>query len=372
MTLLIARLTLVGTLVASQPLQTIAQMGRVSGQVTEDGTNIPVAGAHVFVVHDGEFSTPAGPPPATVTDQDGRYRFDNLPAGRYYIAAEKSGFAPPMEPSTMQVFEVAAGQILDGLAVSLRRGGVITGRVLDPLGQALANVGVTALLKRLHSNDRPTGPTSSGAPLLMPSGQSPTNDLGEFRIFGLSPGEYVIAANPRTDFGGAAASSSAMTIMISTFFPGTADVSAAQPVTVQSGETVSDLTIRLVTVPAFQMSGVVVDEAGAPAADVMVILMDGRRDTDSLLSLSMEPRGMSQSDASGRFAFGDVPAGSYSLRAGGGVGFFGISADFVIGSDGTPRAGPSRPRSAPEPGTIEVTIENASVSGLKIVVPRSQ
>jgi hypothetical protein len=58
-------------------------------------------------------------------------------------------------------------------------------------------------------------------------------------------------------------------------------------VTVQSGETVSDLTIRLVTVPAFEMSGVVVDEAGAPAADVMVILMDSRRGADSFLSRSM-------------------------------------------------------------------------------------
>src|SRR5437879_13330901 len=100
-------------------------MGRVSGQVTQDGTNTPVADAHVFVVHAGEFSTSAGPPPATVTDQDGRYRFDNLPAGRYYIGAEKSGFAPPMAPSTTQVLEVAAGQNLDGRPVLLRRGGVI-------------------------------------------------------------------------------------------------------------------------------------------------------------------------------------------------------------------------------------------------------
>ena len=85
-----------------------------------------------------------------------------------------------------------------------------------------------------------------------------------------------------------------MTIMTSTFFPGTADAAAAQAVTVQSGETVSDLTIRLVVVPAFQVSGVVVDEAGAPASDVMVMLMDGRQGADSLLSLSMEPRSMSQ------------------------------------------------------------------------------
>jgi protocatechuate 3,4-dioxygenase beta subunit len=378
MTLLIASLILQGTLVASQPRQAVAQMGRVSGQVVEDGTNTPVAGARVFAGLDVELSTSADAPRETdspretVTDRDGRYRLDGLPAGRYYIAAEKAGFAPPMEPSTMQRFEVFTGQALDGLTVVMRRGGVFTGRVLDSLGQPLANAGVTALLKRLTSNEWPAGPAWSGAPLLMPSGQSQTNDLGEFRIFGLSAGEYVIVANLHSGFGGIAASSSAATMMTSTYFPGTADVSAAQAVTVKAGETVSDLTIRLVTVPAFHVSGVVVDERGAPVEGAMVMLMRGRRGTNSLLALSMGPEAMSPSDASGRFTFGGVPAGSYTVRAsGGGGGFFATSDDFIIDGSGTPREGPPRRAPAPEPGTIDVTIENANVSDLKLVVSGS-
>ena len=368
MTLLIASLTLMGTLVASQPQQAVAPMGRVSGQVIEDGTNTPVAGARVFVGLDVELATPVDPSPETVTDRDGRYHLDALPAGRYYIAAEKAGFAPPMEPSTMQRFEVSAGQALDGLTVVMRRGGVLTGRVLDSIGQPLANAGVTALLKRLTSIDWPAGPTWSGAPLLMPSGQSQTNDLGEFRIFGLSAGEYVLVANPRSGFGGAAPPSSVETMMTSTYFPGTADVSAARPVAVQAGETVSDLTIRLVTVRAFQVSGVVVDERGAPVEGAMVMLMGGRG-TNSLLGLIMGPEGMSPSDAGGRFTFGGVPAGSYTLRASAGGGFLATSDDFIIDGSGTPREGPARRTPAPEPGTIEVTIENANVSDLKLVVP---
>lgn len=369
MALLIASLSLMGTLVTGQPSQAVTQMGRVSGQVIEDSTNAPIAGAVVFVVLDGEYSTPAGALPESVTDRDGRYHFDTLPAGRYRIAAQKAGFEPPMEPLTMQMFEVAAGQTLEGLTVSLRRGGVIAGRVLDPLGQPLAEGSVTALLKRLSSNDRPAGLTSSGTPLLIPSGHSQTNDLGEFRIFGLSPGEYVIMADTRSPFDRAARASSATTTMTSTFFPGTADVSAAQVVTVQAGQTVSDVTIRLINVPAFQVSGVVVDEAGAPLAGAMVMLMDGPG--DSLFSLATGPRGMSQSDAGGRFSFGEVPAGSYTLQAsGGGGGFFGISGDFIIDSSGTPRAGPSRPR-PPVPGTIEVSVRNANVTDLKLVMPGS-
>lgn len=377
MTLQIASLTLIGTLVASQPPQAVREMGRVSGQVIEDRTNTPVAGARVFVVLEGEYSTTAGPPPVSVTDRDGRYQFDALPAGRYRIAAQKDGYEPPLEPETMQMFEVAAGQAIDGVAVSLRRGGVITGRILDSLGQPLAQVSVTAFLKRLRSSDRPAGQISSGPPLLMPSGQNQTNDLGEFRIFGLWPGDYVLAANTRSDFGSPATVSSATTTMTPTFFPGTADISEAQPVTVQSGETVSDLTIQLITVPAFQVSGVVVDESDAPVADAMVMLMGSSRGTDaagSFFSLGMGPRGMSHSDANGRFTFGDVPAGSYTLRAFGasGVGAFGITDAFGIDSDGTPRADPSRPKPMPEPGTLEVNVENTNVSDLKIVSPRSQ
>ena len=37
----------------------------------------------------------------------------------------------------MQTFEVAAGQALDGVTVSLRKGGVIAGRVLDSFGQPM-------------------------------------------------------------------------------------------------------------------------------------------------------------------------------------------------------------------------------------------
>ena len=128
MTLQIARLALVSTLAVSQLPQTPTDMGRVSGQVIEEGTNTPVVGARVFVILEGD-PPAAGSPPASVTDREGRYQFDTLPAGRYRIAAQKAGFAPPMEPLTMQMFEVAAGQTLEGLTVSLRRGGVIAGRV---------------------------------------------------------------------------------------------------------------------------------------------------------------------------------------------------------------------------------------------------
>ena len=157
MTLQFASLALMATLLTGQVPQASPEMTRVSGQVIEDGTNTPVAGARMFVLPDDERAAADGFLPEAFSDRDGHYRFDSLPAGRYHIAAQKDGFAPPMDPSTMQMFEVAAGQVLDGLTVSLRRGGAFAGRVLDPQGQPIANVGVTALLKRLNRSDPPAG-----------------------------------------------------------------------------------------------------------------------------------------------------------------------------------------------------------------------
>jgi hypothetical protein len=81
---------------------------------------------------------------------------------------------------------------------------------------------------------------------------------------------------------------------------------------------------------------------------------------------------MSQSDASGRFTFGEFAAGTYTLRAGQDAGIFTSSEDFIIDGDGTPRAGPARATPVLPPATIEVTIEHANVTDLKLVVPRSR
>ena len=343
----------------------------------EDGTNTPVADARVFVVLDDERAAPDGSPPEALRrDRDGRYQFDTLPPGRYHIAAQKDGFAPPMDPSTMQIFEVAAGQVLDDLTVSLRRGGAFAGRVLDPQGQPIANVGVTALLKRLYRNDQPVGVASSGPPLLMPSGQGQTNDLGEFRIFGLWPGEYVIVATAPIEVRRRPRRSRQQQRRRPPHtFPGPPTSPWPSPWRSSRGETVSDLIIPLVSVPAFKISGVVVDGAGAPVANAMVMLMGGQRGTDLLLSLVVGSPLMSQSDAGGRFTFGDVPAGAYTVRADagfGGIGAFGFTDTFGIDIDGTPRGDPSRPKPAREPGTIEVTVDNADVGDLRIVVTGSQ
>src|SRR5678815_4926205 len=79
----------------------------------------------------------------------------------------------------------------------------------------------------------------------MPVGSpSSSNDIGEFRIYGLSPGDYYVAATPRAQ-GNPLDVSADRTGYAQTYYPGTPDMSAAQRVHVSSGDTVSNIVIGL-------------------------------------------------------------------------------------------------------------------------------
>src|SRR5918999_3164845 len=107
MSLLIA-FGLVGALIQSPAA---AQSAAVSGQVVEEGSKAPVPGAQVVL-----FPVPSGPgpgrfhqPPTSITDQDGRYRFDSLEPGRYGISVRKAGFAS-QNAARLRGVELAAGE----------------------------------------------------------------------------------------------------------------------------------------------------------------------------------------------------------------------------------------------------------------------
>src|SRR5215470_19738605 len=71
------------------------QAAAVSGTVLEAGTNTPVAGAQVTLMSFALRPQPGRPPEPLVamTDQNGRYQFENLEPGRYRVSVQKAGFA---------------------------------------------------------------------------------------------------------------------------------------------------------------------------------------------------------------------------------------------------------------------------------------
>src|SRR6185295_5798683 len=125
-----------------------------------------------------------------LTDANGRYEIATLPAGRYTVSVNKPNYVRasygerrPLGPGSP--IEVAAGQVVTRIDFSLQRTAVIAGRILDKFGDPAAGVQVMPMRSMYVNGERrlqPSGPMAS------------TNDLGEYRLFGLVPGQYFVSA----------------------------------------------------------------------------------------------------------------------------------------------------------------------------------
>jgi hypothetical protein len=246
---------------------------------------------------------------ATLSDAEGRYEFLNLPAGRYQLSASKGGYVSlqygqrgPRDSG--RAIELAARQTLEKIDIALPRGAVITGRVVDELGEPVSDMPVTALQYRIVSGKRRLVPASNGR-------AGSTNDIGQYRLYGLPPGEYYVSVSGRQGPMMAMDAQSDDTSgsgYAPTFYPSTPSVAEAQRVTVGVGdETVADIQLFLTRVS--RISGTVVTSTGKTPAVGMV----------SLRQVSNEAAGMLTNAAAGQlwpdgtFTLSGVPAGSYQL-----------------------------------------------------------
>ena len=117
--------------------------------------------------------------------------------GRYTITVTRNGYVSlqfgqqrPFEPG--RPLDLGDGQLLERIDFALPRGSVIAGRITDELGEPMAGVHVQAMRYQYLPN---------GQRQLVSAGASNpfchvTNDLGEFRVYGLMPGTYVLSAVP--------------------------------------------------------------------------------------------------------------------------------------------------------------------------------
>jgi hypothetical protein len=349
--------------------QTASTAGRLSGRVVADGTNAPIAGARVTVSPTRSHG-PFGPPPEALTDENGRFLFNGLAEGEYRVDVMKTGYAPTVQPFDPGVTVRVPSE---GWEIHLQRGGVITGRVLDASGQPASDLSMMAL-RRVEP---PNGGPARWLPSPMMGGQQ-TNDVGEFRIAGLAAGEYILAAlRPMSSpFGSAAVTPTAhATAATTTYYPGTSNQSAAQPIAVRAGDTVANIEFAMQSSPAFRVSGRVVDESGQPVQGAMVMLTG-----DPRLAGFMGPAGHAQSDSEGRFSIADVTPGTYRLHAvamhmdpsdlnGGGIGATSVSGGFSTfrsWSIDSPNGGRDGGGSAPS----EIVVGDANVTGIRLTIKR--
>jgi len=209
--MLAAALVVAGVSVG-RPIVGAGQSGTaaISGIVIDDQEPARPLGRAIVTVSAPELPTSR----SVVTDQKGIFLIGSLPAGRYTVKAEKPAYLTaalgskrPSRSGTPLV--LASGANLSGLVVRLWRGAVVTGRITDESGRPVRGAAVRAVRDGgagdpslpVFSNNiiGPTPPGSAG-------GGAMTNDRGEYRIFGLEPGEYVVMATPPYEIGDAVSS----------------------------------------------------------------------------------------------------------------------------------------------------------------------
>jgi hypothetical protein len=234
--------------------------GRITGRVVTADTGAPVRRAQLRL-----YSPEIAENHVAATDPQGRYEFTSLPAGRYMLTASKAGFVTwsygaERANDAPKPIELADSQTLEKIDFVLTRGSVITGRVLDEFGEPVSEAQVTV------SRYQYTG----GRRQLMPVRSNTTNDLGQFRIFGLAPGDYYLSATLRTMMGGR--ESEDRSGYAPTYYPGTANPAEAQRFTVKLGQEIASADFAMIPTRLAQVSGTAVDSQGKPLSG-MVSLM---------------------------------------------------------------------------------------------------
>ena len=262
------------------------------------------------------------------TDDNGRYQFTDLQAGRYTVTVSKAGFITlaygqkhPRQPALP--IQVDAGRPLVNVNIALPRGSVITGQVVDEDGEPMTR----ALVQVLRYVYR------QGLRQIEPAGTDQTDDRGQYRVFDLEPGEYFVSVTlPRRRggvgeggpggrgarggrgggglFGTFDVEDPNATGLAPSYYPGVTMLWEAVPLTLGLSQEMAGVNFAAQLVRMARVGGMVFGPDGSPARGTQVLLTSsevmGRRPGSTLAG---------RVDRDGYFEVTNVPPGSYTVQA---------------------------------------------------------
>ena len=294
---------------ASAVQKETAETCRISGTVLKFAEGTPLKGATVWLENDEDHEHMI----ATKTTADGRFELRNVPSGRYKLKVSRNGYVEmeygqkkPSDPGA--AFSLSPGQTKKDLVFKLIPAAVIAGRVFDEDGEPVPGAEVRALREIYHE----------GRLTLTTQGFAQTDDLGQFRLFGLAPGRYYVSAMERQwgkvngDREFSANSEQGVEHgYTKTYYPGTPDVAKASAIGVKEGDEIPGTDIPLKQVAVYRIRGRVLNQIthkGGNDAN-LVLLSRGKK-------LEWNLGGQSEVKKSdGSFEFSNVAPGSYLLVA---------------------------------------------------------
>lgn len=271
-------------------LASCASAYAIDGRVVQDRTGAPLASVEVRIAKTGVPGLIAD----LETDAAGRFTLPDLTAGEYRIEASKPNHAPV----TLRFH----APVPAGLLIRLVRCGAIVGQVSDQEGRPVHGATVVALLM-------PAGGQSLLPPASYRRGSyAAVDELGQYRLFDLPPGKYVVAASygaSTISVGslGAPAGRARLGSGV-VFYPNSA---RPQVFTLSGGEEIRDVNLTVAPGPLVSVSGKV--ELPSPNARFWLALTSTDQPGMAFTVAAAEP--------DGRFRFEAVAAGSYTLLASG-------------------------------------------------------
>src|SRR5713101_6349997 len=239
------------------------------------------------------------------TDADGHFHIENIMPGRYRLFLEKAGFVGVNWrglKSDTNVLTVQAGQSGEDLLFRMVPTAVISGRITDEDGDPMSGVRIIAQKKKPGKATRESVGTDA------------TNDLGEYRLSGLFPGQYWIVAMPPPDFrdyeqqpkksshGDNQGDSQPDNRYLTTYYPGTYDDMQASAVTLKAGEE-TPINFTLVPARTYRVRGIVTGISAVQKPAVELVSKAG----DSIHASEVGPDGW--------FEVRGVAPGSYLVTA---------------------------------------------------------
>ncbi len=293
--------------------------GEITGRVVDAQTGAPILRVHVRVTR---LQHVQSDPVALLTGDDGSFDLTNVPAGRYALSCERTGYL-----RASQIVETAsAAATLDTnripIVIRLTPQAVIEGTVVDEARVAVPFAHVQ-VFRRV---------ASEGKWQVQPGLLARTDDNGKFRVYGLAAGTYCIDVTVPAE-----ARRRTKLAYPPVFYPNSADVAGAQFVTVRPGQD-QQIQIRLPEpVPAREIRGQTVPGVESAIAQI--------RPVDFTVPFWVSPFEYSWDQKARTFKFTGVTPGVYEI-------------DVTAQVDGKQRRAIST-----------VTVADRDVSGLRLEFP---
>ena len=306
---------------ASLPVATpaLGQTATIAGMVidAQNGRSIPWANV---VVRNTKRANDAR---SFLADSSGHFLATNVKPGAYILLADHAGFfANPHKRLFQPTVEVSAGQELKDVVLRLLPTAVVTGQIVDENSLPLMRVEVKLLARTFNK----------GRMRLAVLGMGITDDRGEYRLYGIQPGDYYVLAEIKPGLRAknieviatsglvgvlersnisdpmAGAQPDQPLTYAPAFYPGTSDFLQAQALPIGAGDLVH---VNFVCYSAHSVSiagRVVNGVTGEPAGNASVSAYW----TDVLGEAAAKP---AQTKTDGSFEIRDLAPGRYTLRS---------------------------------------------------------